>query len=254
MKGPIVLLSDFGYSDPFVGVMKGVIAGIAPKARVIDLCHEIAPQDVRSAAFHLRASAPFFPKGSLFVAIVDPGVGSSRKVLWARTAKHEFLAPDNGLLSWIAEPILEWREVSNSKLWLSPVSTTFHGRDIFAPVAAHLARGKAPRTLGPSAKPSLELPFPRPRIEGGKVVGEIIGFDRFGNAVTSIPREAVGDAACIRFGDADLGPISATFAGQPEGSVIAVVGSAGFVELAVRNGNFAKHLKAAVGDLVEAGN
>ncbi len=249
---PIVLLTDFGHHDPFVGVMKGVIAGLAPAARVIDLCHEVPPQDVRAGAFQLRLSAPFFPKGSLFVCVVDPGVGSARKILWARTARHQFLSPDNGLLSWLTEPVLEWREVSNRKLWLSQVSSTFHGRDIFAPVAAHLAGGRRPAALGPAVRPSWELTFPEARRQGPVLSGEVLAFDRFGNAITNVARAAVPDAARIFFGASEIGPVSASYAGKPEGSALAVFGSSGFLELAVRNGSFQARYKASLGDAVEA--
>ncbi len=252
MTGPIVLLTDFGYHDPFVGIMKGVILAIAPKAQLVDLCHAVPPQDVRTAAFHLRVSSPYFPKGSVFVTVVDPGVGTARRILWARTAKHQFLAPDNGVLSWIDEPLVELREVTNKKLFLSKVSSTFHGRDIFAPVAGHLARGAAPKTLGPKSRPSWEIEFPKVQFERGLVRGEIIGFDRFGNAVTNIPRESVVKSAQVYFGASDVGEVSPTYAGRPEGSVMAIIGSSGFLELAVRDGDFHKHYKASQGDKVES--
>ncbi len=252
MTGPIVLLTDFGFHDPFVGIMKGVMLSIAPKAQIVDLCHAVPPQDVRTGAFHLRVSVPYFPKGSLFVVVVDPGVGSARKILWARTAKHQFLGPDNGVLSWIGEPVLEMREVSNAKLFLEKVSHTFHGRDIFAPVAGHLAKGKAPAFLGPKCKPAWEIEFPQVKKAGGAVSGEILNFDRFGNAVTNIPREEVGKDADIVFGASDLGKICTTYAGKDSGEVMAIIGSSGYVELAVRDGNFKDHFKASAGDKVES--
>ena len=254
MTGPIALLTDFGNNDPFVGIMKGVILSIAPKAQIVDLCHGVPPQDVRTAAFHLRVSSTYFPKGTLFVIVVDPGVGTARKVLWARTAKHQFLAPDNGVLSWVDEPLVELREVSNHKLYLNKVSSTFHGRDIFAPVAGRLARGTAPSLLGPEAKPSWAIDFPAVEYEKGLVRGEIIGFDRFGNAVTNIPRESILDGARIQYAGSDLGALSPTYAGRPSGSVMAIVGSSGFLELAVRDGNFRQHFKASPGDKVDSRN
>ncbi|MBI3552319.1 MAG: SAM-dependent chlorinase/fluorinase [Elusimicrobia bacterium] len=252
MTGPIVLLTDFGFHDPFVGIMKGVVLSIAPKAQIVDLCHAVPPQDVRTAAFHLRVSTPYFPKGALFVAVVDPGVGTARKVLWARTAKHQFLGPDNGVLSWIGEPVLEMREVNNHKLFLHHLSATFHGRDIFAPVAGHLAKGKAPKELGPKTKPAWEIEFPQVMRNDGAARGEIIGFDRFGNAVTNMTRESVPEGCHVFFGDSDLGLVSHTYAGRDPGEVMAIIGSSGFLELAVREGNFQQHFKAKAGDAVES--
>ncbi|MDE2238229.1 MAG: SAM-dependent chlorinase/fluorinase, partial [Elusimicrobia bacterium] len=148
MAAVIALLTDFGLQDPYVGVMKGVIADLAPRAKVVDLCHGLPPQDVRGAALFLRQSAPYFPKATLFVVVVDPGVGSDRRVLYARTRRHSFLAPDNGALSWLPDPVLEWRSVVRRSLFLAQVSSTFHGRDLFAPVAARLSRGLPPSRLG----------------------------------------------------------------------------------------------------------
>lgn len=250
--GPIVLLTDFGFHDPFVGIMKGVMLGLAPKAQIVDLCHAVPPQDVRTAAFHLRVSVPYFPKGALFVAVVDPGVGTARKILWARTARHQFLGPDNGVLSWIGEPVLEMREVNNHKLFLQHVSATFHGRDIFAPVAGHLAKGQAPAALGPKCKPAWEIEFPQARKAGGGLVGEILGFDRFGNAVTNIPGETLVKDVHVYFGASDLGIVSPSYAGKDHGEVMAIVGSSGYLELAVRDGNFKEHFKASAGDKVES--
>jgi S-adenosylmethionine hydrolase len=253
VKPPIVLLTDFGGQDPYVGVMKGVILAHAPGAQLVDLCHEVPPQDVRGAAFQLMVTASFFPKGTLFVAVVDPGVGSRRRILWARTARHQFLAPDNGVLSWLedAESVLEIREVTNRKLWLPVVSSTFHGRDVFAPVAGRLHQGLEPRLLGPQVRVIVRLPFPGVTRGRGGTRGEILSFDRFGNAITNLRRGDVKNGSRITFRGRAL-PRAAHYGEAARGKPAAVIGSAGFLELSVREGDFRGRYKAKVGDPVES--
>lgn len=244
MRGPIVLLTDFGLADPCVGIMKGVILTRAPRARVVDLAHGIAPQDVAAAALALRASVRYFPRGSLFVTIVDPGVGSRRRVLWARSQDHQFLAPDNGALSWLAagDAIVERRSVVRGDLFLSPLSSTFHGRDVFAPVAAALARGFPPSRLGPRVEDQVVLPWPK----GGRV----LSFDRFGNAVTSLEVAALPARARVVHRGRDLGPLRTHYAEVPPGRALAVAGSAGLVELSTRGGDYRAAAGARQGDHV----
>ncbi|MBI5630958.1 MAG: SAM-dependent chlorinase/fluorinase [Elusimicrobia bacterium] len=251
MAAPIVLLTDFGARDSYAGIMKGVIASLSPRALVIDLCHEIPAQDVRAAAFQLRAGAPYFPKNAIFLCVVDPGVGSARKIIWARTAEHQFLAPDNGLLSWLESPILEIRELSNPKLWLSQVSATFQGRDILAPAAGHLSRGGKPAALGPRTAEMRRIPFPRALAASGRVKGEILCVDHFGNAVTNISRAELPHAWPIQFRGRHVGAIRSHYASVPAGASLALFGSSGFLELSVRQGSFAREFKASVGDPVE---
>lgn len=239
MDKSIALLTDFGHRDPFVGVMKGVIASRAPNARVIDLCHDIAPGDIPAAALALRASVPYFPKGTLFVTVVDPGVGSRRRVVFARTKQHGFLAPDNGVLSWVPDKLVECHAVTNHSLFLSPVSGTFHGRDIFAPVAAALIRSSKPPFLGPRISDVLKAPWPSDRL---------ISFDRFGNAVTSIPSKATRS---ILYKGRRYA-VQSHYAAVPSGKPLAVAGSAGLVELSVRDGDFRARFKARPGDPVHA--
>jgi S-adenosylmethionine hydrolase len=235
----IALLTDFGNRDPFVGVMKGVIASRAPKARVIDLCHGIAPGDIPGAALALRSSVPYFPKGTLFVTVVDPGVGSRRRILFARAKDHAFLAPDNGVLSWVDEKLIECRAVTNTKLFLSPVSGTFHGRDIFAPVAAALSKGTSPSRLGPAITDRLRAPWPS---------DALVSFDRFGNAVTSIPSK--GTRSILYKGRSY--PVRTHYAAVASGQPLAVAGSSGLVELSVRDGDFRARFHARPGEKVHA--
>lgn len=248
---PIVLLTDFGLSDVYVGVMKGVIASRSPKAQVIDLTHGIPPQDVRAAAFALKVSSAHFPMGALFVCVVDPGVGSTRRVLWARSARHQFLAPDNGLLSWLQgeEALEEVRHVANPALFSKNPSATFHGRDIFAPVAARLAGSLPPVMLGPRIEDWRSLPLPLPKKEGGGMKGEVLLIDRFGNAITNISAEQARGKS-VSFGRMELGPALDHYAEAAEGTALALVGSFGYVELSVRNGDFAARAKAQKGDPV----
>ncbi|MBI5623866.1 MAG: SAM-dependent chlorinase/fluorinase [Elusimicrobia bacterium] len=251
--GALVLLTDFGLQDPYVGVMKGVILGLSPRARIVDLAHGVPAQDVRSAAFSLMSAAPFFPQGSLFVTVVDPGVGTGRRILWARGRRWQFLFPDNGVTGWVerVEPFSEVREVSSKDLFLPVVSSTFHGRDIFAPVAAGLSRGLAPAKLGPRTRSWEALCFPEPEIGRTKTAGEVLVVDRFGNAVTNIPFEAAGKGGVVGFRGRRIGEVRSSYACVPPGTVLAVRGSWGFVELSVRDGDFAGRYKASPGDRVE---
>ena len=219
--------------------MKGVIAGAAPAAPIVDVCHEIPPRDVKVAALFLRMSVPYFSQGALFVCVVDPGVGSKRRILFARTKRHAFLAPDNGLLSWLPDPVLEWRCVQNEALFLPRASATFHGRDIFAPMAARLFRGLAAARLGPQASDAVKLPWPE---------REILAIDRFGNAITSVGPPVNR----VLYKGKDI-PIGRTYADVAEGQAVAVIGSSGLLELSVRNGSFAARYAAERGEIVDAG-
>lgn len=252
MPPPVALLTDFGSRDPYVGMMKGVILSRAPAARIIDLCHEIPPQDVATAAFHLMTSAPYFPDDTLFVVVVDPGVGSDRRVLWARGERHQFLFPDNGVLGYLEtrEHLREAREVSNPELRLPKPSSTFHGRDIFSPAAGALAAGARPESLGPAAAGWKSLMLPRAERLGGRWRGRIIHIDHFGNAVTNLQAEHLRPGSRVRFGRQSLGPARRFYAEVPEGKPLALIGSSGFLELSLRGGDFARRRRARPGDPV----
>ena len=185
---PIVLLTDFGFKDSYVGVMKGVIRSISRDADIIDLCHNIMPQDVAEAAFVLEASYGYFPPGAIFVCVVDPGVGSDRAILCMKAHEQLFLAPDNGLLSVIPESGgREIWAVEANEYFLKGTSMTFHGRDIFAPVAAHLAEGLEPSKLGPRVEHIRALRLPKPvRAADGSLRGQVVYIDQFGNLITNI--------------------------------------------------------------------
>ncbi|MBI4377432.1 MAG: SAM-dependent chlorinase/fluorinase [Elusimicrobia bacterium] len=248
---PIALLTDFGSRDSFVATMKGVILSLAPKAPIIDLCHEIPPQDLRAAAFQLRTAEPYFPPASLFVCVVDPGVGSRRKIIWGENGRHQFLAPDNGLLSWLQRPIRRWRSVENKGLFLPKLSATFHGRDIFAPVAARLWLGLPPARLGPAMDRPIVLPFPKVEATAKGVRGEILYIDRFGNAITNLSHADIGDCRSVAFRGKSLGAPRSQYAQTERGRPLALFGSSGFLELSVRDSHFAKRFHARPGNRVD---
>lgn len=247
-RGAIVLLTDFGSRDPYVGIMKGVILARAPRAAIVDLGHLLAPQDVPAAALAVRMSAPYFARGTLFVVVVDPGVGSRRRIVWARSRRHQFLAPDNGVLSWLpkGEEIVEWRAVTNDRYFLSPVGATFQGRDIFAPVAAALARGVSPARLGARMSDPVLLSWP--------AAGRILAFDRFGNALTSLLSARLPDRARIVHRGRDLGTLKTHYGEVRAGGLLAVAGSAGLVELSAREGDYRARTRARRGDPVHVRN
>lgn len=259
---PIIsLLTDFGTRDAYAGVLHGVIAGIAPHARVIDLTHEIAPQDVVEAAFQLDAAAPYFPRGTIHVCVVDPGVGSSRRILCARTRRATFLAPDNGLLTRVLDRLrleepsaVDLRAVENRALFLPDVSSTFHGRDVFAPVAARLALGLDVRDVGPPVHDPVLLRLePVRALAAGHVGGEVVHVDRFGNLVTNLRPGALGaDVRGARVNTLELeGPVRASYADVREGAPLLITGSTGLLEIAVRGGSAQEHFRARRGDPVE---
>ncbi len=220
----IALLTDYGMQDPYVGIMKGVMATMAPQAVTIDITHMIEPQNIRHGAVYLGLSFSYFPKGTIFLCVVDPGVGTSRKIIAAKTKEYFFIAPDNGLLTDVLkqETIEAVYAVDNPKYyWSENVSATFHGRDIMAPVAAHLAKASHPstvlRSLGPKLKQIHMLAPQEPKIfPGQKIVGQVIYFDHFGNAITNIRRwHARPDfwkSAEVKAGASHLGVIRKTYA------------------------------------------
>lgn len=240
----IALLTDFGIEDYYVGSMKAVIAGINPGVQVIDISHHIPPQDIQEGAFVLYSAYRYFPEGTIFVAVVDPGVGTWRRVVCVKTKQHTFLAPDNGLLTLIAtrEKVLFAVEVTNSSYFLPEVSSTFHGRDIFAPVAAHLSMGLKPTKLGKQIDDLHTLPFPKPIIkEEGVLEGEVIHIDRFGNLITNIEQTwaEILDKGLksILINDREIFNISHTYREVKVGELLALFGSLGHLEISVNLGN-----------------
>ena len=257
---PIVLLTDFGYRDSYVGVMKGVIRRICREADILDLSHNVMPQDVAEAAFVLSAAYRYVPEDAIFVCVVDPGVGTQRAVLCMRSREQTFLAPDNGLLSVIAEQVgfKELREVTAEDYYLKDRSETFHGRDVFAPVAAHLAEGVELEKLGPARRSLTGLRLPRPvRCADGSLRGEIIYIDHFGNLITNIRRvtlersfDAPAEQLHLRVKRRTICGICGTYADRGEGELLALLGSSGHLEVAVNGGSAALMLGCEKGDTV----
>ena len=250
----ITLTTDFGTRDWFVGTMKGVIHGIAPNATIIDLTHEILPGDIPAAAFALAVSCHFFPKHAVHVAVVDPGVGTARRALAVKTDAHFFVGPDNGVLSWALrrEKIRAAHLLENPDYFLTPISSTFHGRDVFAPVAAHLSRGVPLRRLGPPVKGFVRLDWPEPKQTTRGLRGEVIYIDRFGNAITNLeagtlPKRGPLD---VLLNGKSLCRVADFYQAVPPGCPVAVAGSSGFLELAINGGNAAKQLRIHTGAAV----
>ena len=252
----ITLLTDFGTRDAFVGIMKGIILGIAPEARLIDLSHDIPPQDVLTGALQLRSAASFFPRGTIHVAVVDPGVGSQRRAVVVQTHDAFFVGPDNGLLSLAAPPTSIVRSVhlTNAQYFLSRLSSTFHGRDVFAPVAAHLARGVSLETLGPPIQTVESLSLPIVERTDTRLSGSVIAIDHFGNLITNItgtdllpfPRETLW----VSIGPVQIQGLGSTYASVSLGSMTALINSWGMLEIAVRNGSAAQQLSTSTGTTV----
>ncbi|MFW6297208.1 MAG: SAM hydrolase/SAM-dependent halogenase family protein [Desulfosalsimonas sp.] len=262
----ISLLTDFGLTDPYVGIMKGVIVSVCRKARVIDITHRIAPQDVENAAYVMSASYPYFPRDTVHVAVVDPGVGSERRIIAVKTEAGIFIAPDNGLLSLVLEEqaVLAAFCVENPDIFINPVSRTFHGRDIFAPVAARLACGMKMEDLGGRINTDSIVCFdfgPPPGLdENGILCGSIIAADRFGNLISNIGhqdiKEAFGAGAfikqqiCIQAGRRIIRGISDSYSSVSKGAPLAVIGSSGRLEISVNAGNAEAQLKLGRKDSV----
>ncbi len=227
----IALLTDFGLSDPYVGVMKGVLARLHPPALLLDITHSVPPQNVRMAALFLDSAWPWFPPGTVFLCVVDPGVGTPRRGVVAAAAGHLFVGPDNGLFSLLPAP--QFREITAA--WGAPVpARTFHGRDLFAPVAARLAGGAPFADVGPLVTDPVRVEIPA--AVGGR--GEVLFVDHYGNAVTNL---AGCEGGLVRVAGLRV-PVCATYGDAGEGASLAVTGSTGRLEIAVRNGSAARDL------------
>ncbi|MCX8071815.1 MAG: SAM-dependent chlorinase/fluorinase [Candidatus Binatia bacterium] len=256
--GIVTLLTDFGSADPYVGIMKGVILARARDAAIVDLTHEIPPQQVLLGALALRSAVRFFPAGTIHVAVVDPGVGSERRALAIASGGQVFLGPDNGLLTLAAarNQREQVRVLANRSLFLHPVSNTFHGRDIFAAVAGHLLAGVDFSELGPEVQDPIELDLPRPAPAGSALVGRVLYVDRFGNLITNFDAASLAHFAperlWFRIRNSWIHGLVPTYASLPAGGLGALFGSWELVEIAQRNGNAQRLLQAGVGDEVVA--
>ena len=260
----VTLLTDFGLEDAWVGIMKGVILGINPDARVIDLTHQIDPQDTATAAWTIAAAFPYFPPGTVHVIVVDPGVGSERDIICARYNGHLFVAPDNGVLSAVLDSgpqAGDIRVVDNPDLYLDAVSNTFHGRDILAPVGAHLSLSTDLAAVGPLAdlETLVRLDFPQPNMSAaGELLGSVIMVDHFGNLITNIDRPVLeaflaANDDCrleVSIGSHTIRGLSTAYSQAASGRPLAIFGSMGFLEIAVFGGNARREMGVARGERV----
>jgi len=271
MSSIITLTTDFGLTGAYVASMKGVIQSINPEAVVVDICNTISPQDITQAAFILGTASQYFPKGTVHLVVVDPGVGSERRAIVLRTESADFVAPDNGVLSYVIKqssigpddanqqskmaPGLKAFAITNPRYWRNPVSPTFHGRDIFAPVSAHLSLGHSPAYFGEEIT-SLEtlktLQLPRPHRESsGSIIGHILHIDSFGNLITDVPAQNLPNEDSplhIQVGSYTIHGLTRTYA-EGEG-LLALVGSSDRLEISVKGGNAHNFLNARIGDEV----
>ena len=261
MHHPVIsLTTDFGATGHYTGVMKAVILGIAPGARIVDVSHEVRPFDVTDGAYVIAQAARWFPPKSIHVVVVDPGVGSARRPILAEAGGQFFVAPDNGVLSMVFESLPpaseKVRHITAERYFLHPLSQTFHGRDIFAPVAAHLAAGVPPSRFGKRIHDHLRLDFFRPRRTGKRVwTGLVLHVDRFGNLVTSFRIDGFPDVPTRPFelnvGLEKLSGLALTFAEAQPGGLLVIVGSSGYLEVVANQASAAKRLGCGAGAPVE---
>jgi S-adenosylmethionine hydrolase len=259
IKPILTLTTDFGIKDGFVGTLKGVIWGICPEAQIADISHEISPQNVLEGSFALWRAYPFFPPGTVHLAVIDPGVGTSRRPVAARLGDHTFVGPDNGLFTPMIEDAENqgWQAIiihlTNRKYFLPDVSHTFQGRDIFAPVAAHLVNGVPLEELGPVIANPVRLHMPKPKKTASGWRAHVTVIDVFGNLTTDLPAAMLTGHERVRFhlhGREVHGLVVSYGKNQP-GELVAVVDSENYVEIAIVNGSAEKILGAHVGDEVE---
>ena len=253
----ITLTTDFGLGDPFVGIMKGVILGIAPDVQIVDLTHEIQSYDIAEAAFLVESSFRYFPAGSIHLVVVDPGVGTTRRPIAAHAREHYFIAPDNGVLWPLLHPespsaVPAVYRITRESLFRQPVSNTFHGRDIFAPVAAHLAQGTPIDSVGERVADYASAPLPKPRPSGEKgLAAGILRIDKFGNIITNLRRRDLKAGFTIRIGGLTISRVCRTFAEAAPGELVAVEGSTGYVEIVMNQASAAERLQAVRGMEIE---
>jgi S-adenosylmethionine hydrolase len=250
----ITLTTVFGPSSSYVAVLKGVILSINPDARIVDLTHAVPPQDVRQGALALASTAPWFPAGTLHVAVVDPGVGTERDIIYATIGSQSYLGPDNGLFSRLARDCKPSTiiAVTDRQVWLPHVSDTFHGRDIMAPVAAWLSLGLQPQRLGPKLEQMVMLPWGEVVVSEQRIAGRIESIDSFGNLITDITEAALAEvpraeSTTITCDEHQTQGIFRTYGDQPEMTLIALVGSSGHLELAIVGDSAAIMLGVKVG-------
>jgi len=272
MAAIITLTTDMGLADAYIAAIKGVIFGINPEAKLVDISHNIAAQNVQQAAFVLSTAYEFFPRKTVHLVVVDPGVGTERRAIILRTPSADFVAPDNGVLSYVVqqalanavpnqitpyqvelEPNIEAYTITNPKFWLSPVSNTFHGRDVFAPIAALLSLGFPPLDFGEAINSITMLPIPHPhQLEAGLIVGQVLHIDGFGNLITNIKSHHLPKTKqplTIKVGNHTIQGLSTSYtAGR---GLLAIIGGNGYLEIALKGGMASTLLDSRVGSEVK---
>ncbi len=258
MRNPVItLLTDFGLKDPYVGSMKGVILRINPWCTLVDITHQVTPHDLKEGAFTLANAFSTFPKGTIHIAVVDPGVGSPRKPILLVTQSYFFIGPDNGIFTFVVkrEKVKKAVALTNSKYFLPQVSTTFHGRDIFAPVAAHLSLGVKPRAFGHVMDSWTEFLFREPEKKEGRLIGEVFHIDTFGNLISNIDRRQLFQFSkrhpiMVRVGKRTIQGLRKGYWEGKKNEPIALIGSGDFLEISLREGNAQRLLKVGKGNRV----
>lgn len=252
MEQLITLTTDFGTKDSYVAAMKGVILSINRGARIVDLTHEISPQNIAETSLFLKGAAPYFPEGTIHVVVVDPGVGTERDPIAVKAGGQTFICPDNGLIHPLLDllPFEEARVLANEKIRLPEVSATFHGRDIFSPAAAYLSIGFPFRDLGPLKKELIEPEYLLPIVKEREIDGAIMHIDHFGNLITNIDVKMLANRSVewVKMGTLTLDKVHKTYGEAEEGAIMALIGSSGYLEVAVNGGSAALKLDAKVGD------
>ena len=250
MAQPIITLTtDYGTGDHLVGVMKGVILKLNPEARIVDITHDVMPFDILDAALVIGQVYSIFPPKTIHVVVVDPGVGSARRPILVTGDQHYYVAPDNGVLSMVfeREPKVTVRHITAEHYFLNPLSNTFHGRDIFAPVAAWLSKNWQTPSFGDEVTDYVRFTMPKPKVAGSTIKGVVLKVDNFGNLITNLTPEDVpqvisGGKFKITAGGRDIDKLSQTYSYGAPGEVVAVIGSSGFLEISVNKGNASKSL------------
>jgi S-adenosylmethionine hydrolase len=249
----LALLTDFGTKDYFTGAMKAAILAINENVHLVDITHDIEPQNIKSAGFNLRACYKDFLVGTIFVAVVDPGVGSARRAILVETEDYFFIAPDNGLLSFVFDEQEDFRvfELTNREFFAKNVSATFHGRDLFAPVAAHLSKGVKPSEFGGEITDFVRFKKSKPRRIGeNETEAEIIEIDRFGNLITNLKREDLPERFVLEIGETKIDKLQRFFAESGRGEIFMIFGSAGFLEVAAFQDSAKNLLQAETGQKI----
>lgn len=252
----ITLTTDFGLADPFVGVMKGVILNIAPTAQIVDITHEIEPQNITQAFLMLEAAYPYFPKNTVHLVVVDPGVGGERRPIAVKNKTATFVGPDNGVLTPVIAPSSRIYELTNKKYFLPDISSTFHGRDVFAPTAAWIAKGTPLSKMGRKMDDPEILQLPHPQVEKNTITGEIVHIDRFGNCISNISSDLLyatfqlNDALILKIGKTRIPDLSSHYSQVKKRGLGCLLNSCGRVEIFCREGDAAKKLKFRVGTSV----